>query len=107
MSSFMEQAILRMPPNCWSSDPLDQRQRHARYVAAADELERLRAENENLFKENVRLQNINKEKLEELKDVLYPLYHELSCQDGVVLRCRCKECVAKRINAMIAAEEQK
>lgn len=107
MSEVMEQAILRMPPECWSNDVLDQRQRHARYVQAADDLERLRAENETMFQEKTKLQDKNKEKLELLKDVLYPLCHNLSCQDGIVPRCRCQDCMVKRITAVVAAEEQK
>lgn len=48
MSELMEQAVLRMPPELWSDSPIDIQQRHERYVAAADELERLRARAERL-----------------------------------------------------------
>ena len=40
--------VLRMPPELWRDDDLDKRQRHARYVQAADEIEALRAEVERL-----------------------------------------------------------
>lgn len=40
--------VLRMPPDLWSDDPLDQHQRYSRYVQAADEIEALRAEVERL-----------------------------------------------------------
>lgn len=43
MSDVMLLGVLRMPPECWSNDPIDQMQRHARYMQAADELESLRA----------------------------------------------------------------
>lgn len=40
--------VLRMPPELWRDDDFDKRQRHARYVQAADEIEALRAECERL-----------------------------------------------------------
>ena len=43
MSEIMLNAVLRMPPELWSNEPLDIMQRHSRYVEAADELDRLRA----------------------------------------------------------------
>lgn len=48
MGETMEQAVLRMPPELWTDDKIDVMQRHARYIAAADELLRLRAINEEL-----------------------------------------------------------
>ena len=42
MSEIMLNAVLRMPPELWSNEPLDIMQRHSRYVEAADELDRLR-----------------------------------------------------------------
>lgn len=40
--------VLRMPADCWSDDPFYQAQRHAWYIEAADEIERLREENKRL-----------------------------------------------------------
>lgn len=40
--------VLRMPPELWRDDDFDKRQRHARYVQAANEIEALRAEVERL-----------------------------------------------------------
>lgn len=48
MSDVMEQAVLLMPPELWTNDAIDVRQRHARYVQAAKDLETLRKEKENL-----------------------------------------------------------
>lgn len=48
MGETMEQGVLRMPPELWSDDIVDVMQRHARYIAAADELLRLRADNSKL-----------------------------------------------------------
>lgn len=46
MSEAMQQAILRMPPECWrNEEPLDVGQRHSAYVAAADRLLELEREN--------------------------------------------------------------
>jgi len=33
--------VLRMPPSCWDENELDRRQRHARYIEAADLIEAL------------------------------------------------------------------
>jgi hypothetical protein len=40
--------VLRMPPDVWTNDPLDEMQRHSRYNEAADEIEALEAENARL-----------------------------------------------------------
>lgn len=48
MGETMEQAVLRMPPALWTDDRIDVMQRHARYIAAADEILRLRAINAEL-----------------------------------------------------------
>lgn len=46
MSEVMQQGILRMPPECWmNGEPLDERQRHSAYVAAADRILELEDEN--------------------------------------------------------------
>ena len=39
MSDVMLLGVLRMPPECWASTPLDVGQRHARYLEAADLIE--------------------------------------------------------------------
>lgn len=44
MSDVMLMGVLRMPPELWRDDPLDVAQRHSRYVQAADEIDRLRAD---------------------------------------------------------------
>ena len=41
MSTIML-GVLRMPPGCWGSGPIDVAQRHAIYCEAADEIEKLR-----------------------------------------------------------------
>lgn len=41
MSEVMLLGVLRMPPECWSGDPLDVGQRHSRYLEAATLLQRL------------------------------------------------------------------
>jgi hypothetical protein len=43
MSDVMLQAVLRMPPSCWDEGCIDQAQRHARYIEAADRIEQLEA----------------------------------------------------------------
>ncbi len=48
MGEMMEQAVLRMPPELWSGDIVDVKQRHFRYIAAADALLRLRSVNASL-----------------------------------------------------------
>lgn len=40
--------VLRMPPAIWGNDEMDKIQRYARYLEAADEIDRLRAEVERL-----------------------------------------------------------
>jgi len=57
VSDMMLDAVLRMPPDAWSGDPLDTLQRHARYVQAADELAALRAERDELRLQVESLQN--------------------------------------------------
>lgn len=41
MSEVMLLGILRLPPELWRDDPIDVAQRHARYVEAAEMIERL------------------------------------------------------------------
>lgn len=55
MSDTMLHGVLRMPPDCWRDDPIDQQQRYSRYIQASerieqqnDALETLKAENERL-----------------------------------------------------------
>ena len=56
MSEAMQQAILRMPPECWrNEEPLDVGQRHSAYVAAADRLLELERENAALREDKARL----------------------------------------------------
>lgn len=42
--SEITRGVLRMPPELWGDDPLSVAQRHARYVEAADTIDRLQAE---------------------------------------------------------------
>ena len=39
MSDLMLFAVLRMPPELWTGEAIDVRQRHARYIDAADRIE--------------------------------------------------------------------
>ncbi len=55
MSDVMLFGVLRMPPELWQDSEIDKRQRYARYVEAADRIDRLTAENEVLRKENFAL----------------------------------------------------
>ena len=56
MSEVMQQGILRMPPECWmNGEPLDERQRHSAYVAAADRILELEDENAALREDKERL----------------------------------------------------
>lgn len=48
MSVEMLHAVLRMPPACWSDDPMDQQQRHSRYLDASELIERQAVEIERL-----------------------------------------------------------
>lgn len=48
MSDMMLHAVLNMPVELWSDSPIDQMQRHSRYVAASAEITRLQAENNKL-----------------------------------------------------------
>ena len=48
MSDTMLLGVLRMPPDLWADGPIDQQQRHERYLQAADKIEQLRAEVERL-----------------------------------------------------------
>ena len=63
--------VLRMPPELWRDDELDKRQRHARYVQAADEIEALRAECERL-----------REKVEQIMGLAAELYQVLGALDA-------------------------
>ncbi|KAB0668958.1 hypothetical protein F6V30_14060 [Oryzomonas sagensis] len=51
MSEIMLEAVLRMPIELWNNGPIDQMQRHSRYIQAADEIARLRAQVSELTKE--------------------------------------------------------
>lgn len=42
--SEITRGVLRMPPELWGDDPLSVAHRHARYVDAADTIDRLQAE---------------------------------------------------------------
>ncbi len=55
MSDTMLLGVLRMPPDCWTNDPIDIMQRHCRYVQAADEIERLQCEVKDWKEEAARL----------------------------------------------------
>lgn len=40
MGDTMLIGVLRMPPDLWSRDPMDIKQRHGRYIQAADRIEK-------------------------------------------------------------------
>lgn len=42
MNDNMLLAVLKMPPNCWSDSPVDEIQRHRRYLQAANRIEELK-----------------------------------------------------------------
>jgi len=48
MSDLMLFAVLRMPSALWTDEPIDRNQRHARYIEAADRIERQNDEIERL-----------------------------------------------------------
>lgn len=71
MGATIEQAVLRMPPELWTGDKIDVMQRHARYIAAADELLRLRTtitEMEKKYKNRGRLMDAYVTALAEIAD---------------------------------------
>jgi hypothetical protein len=49
MGMTMLLAVLRMPPELWDNGPIDQIQRHSRYVEAADLIEKFEADNAELL----------------------------------------------------------
>jgi hypothetical protein len=52
MSNVMLFGVLRMPPELWRSDPVDEAQRHGRYLQAADRIFELETAIEKTLDEN-------------------------------------------------------
>ncbi len=58
MSRTMLFGVLNMPPSMWSNDVLDQQQRHARYVYAAEVIEGQDKALEEMAEQRKTLQNL-------------------------------------------------
>jgi predicted nuclease with TOPRIM domain len=85
MSDAMLHGVLRMPPDCWRDDPIDQQQRYSRYVQASGRIERQDEALVTLKTENERLKQVLAER-EARVTLLKTKLHELPSHFPVMIR---------------------